>query len=67
MPELSKEEQETLRRLQEAAEEQRRILADPERAHPVRNPDKFADPVGLDENGRPLPGSQRRRGPLPQE
>jgi len=60
MRELSKEKQEKLRRLQEAAEEQRRILEDPERAHPVRNPDKFADPVGVDEKGRPLPRRPRR-------
>ncbi|MDB5064698.1 MAG: hypothetical protein JWM18_1132 [Chloroflexi bacterium] len=59
MSELSDEE--VLRQLTEAAEEQERILADPTRAHPVLHPDKFADPIGFDEEGRPLSGHRRRR------
>jgi hypothetical protein len=56
MSELSDEE--VLRRLTEATEERARILADPTRAEPVLHPDKYADPVGFDDEGRPLPDPQ---------
>jgi hypothetical protein len=59
MRDRADDDQEILRQLTEAAEEQARILADPARAHPVPHPDKYADPIGFEEEGRPLP--RRRR------
>jgi hypothetical protein len=57
--ELTPERQERLRQLTEAAEERARILADPTRAEPVLRPERYADPIGFDEEGRPLPGHRR--------
>jgi hypothetical protein len=57
MSELTDDE--VLRRLTEATEERARILADPTRAEPVLHPDKYADPIGLDEEGKPLPEPRR--------
>jgi hypothetical protein len=62
-PSLSElSDDEIRRRLTEAAEERARILADPTRAHPVLHPDKYADPIGFDDEGRPLPGLRRKNG-----
>jgi hypothetical protein len=53
----------TLRRLREAAAERRRIQADPKLRKAIIPHDKWADPLGVDMQGRPVPPppSSRRR------
>ncbi len=53
MSELTEEEKATLRRLQKAKEEYDKI-ADKDRK-PVKDPGKYATPIGIDDEGRPFP------------
>lgn len=41
------------RRLRKAAEEQRRLHADPSKTQPL--PERFTGPIGFDDDGTPLP------------
>jgi hypothetical protein len=56
MSAFSEEERAALRRrLDEAAAERRRVQADPQLRKPIVDPAKWADPIGMDSQGRLLP------------
>ena len=56
MPDLSDEDREDLQRLQQAAEERERVLREhPERTQPSPRPEKWAEPILVDKQGRWLP------------
>lgn len=52
MAELTEEEREILKELLEAEAERERVPASQRR--PITNPEKYAFPVGLDDEGKPF-------------
>lgn len=52
---MTETREEKLARLRKAAEERRRLVADPARTKAVIPPDKWEAPLGFDAEGRPLP------------
>ncbi|HEY8627051.1 MAG TPA: hypothetical protein VIL56_01960 [Gaiellaceae bacterium] len=61
MAELTPEEEEFVRLARKLAEE--RAVLPPEDRFPMANPDKFADPVGMDGDGNLFPVDDRDESP----